>query len=502
MTDEPTQATAETTEETEDLITMQEAIVLLKTTRTTFYRWLRSGKIKGMKAGRQWRFYREDVERFLKGESPRIGLTADVGPFLAELSERLERSGASALETLPDASPVERAAGMMIRLATAVGASDVHLAPFEGDGVLRYRIDGLLTEIAKVDARLVAALVEQWKVLAGCDINERERMQEGRIVLEAEAQSDFGLERPIDLRVTILPSLRGEALAARVLDSTAICLDLDHHGYDPYNLERLNRALRNPWGVVVCTGPTGSGKTTALYGCFEKLNQTARMLFSVEDPIELSIDGAVQIQVNSASGVTFSRAMKGVMRSDPDVILVGEVRDSETLVAIQRAALTGHLVLTSLHTKDAVSALLRMVDVGADAFAVSESTRLILAQRLTRKLCPDCSVAAEPSDDHLANARDVVTLGGLDWSALPHRYRQPVGCDRCSQTGFRGRTVVAEVLEVTPEIGRSLARGESAEKILEVAVRQGMVPMAAHGFRLAAEGVTSIPEISRVMGLT
>ena len=483
----------------DELIDMNQAIALLKTSRPTFYRWLRSGKVKGMKVGRQWRFYRQDIERFLKGEEPRIDLPADMAPLIARLRQRLEEVGGE--DASPrDASDEVRAVDLMIALSTAMRATDIHIAPHSkelaGDNVavLRYRVDGVLHPVADIDKRLLPAIVARWKALAACNVHERMRPQDGRILVNAEG-------RQLDLRVCFLPACLGESVTVRVLDPDVIRLTLDHIHYPPKGKEKLLRWLGAPWGTIVVTGPTGSGKTTALYACVNEVAKPELKVMSVENPVEYLLPWVVQVQVRSDTGLTFGSALRSILRSDPDVVLVGEMRDRETLIIAQQIAITGHLVLTTLHADEAARALKRMVEMGGEPFVVGDATKLIVAQRLVRLLCPDCSEPYTPAAEALGRAAELARVGGLDWSALPENFRSPVGCPKCRKTGFRSRNVIAEVLEISPEIGEALRSGASVDELRAVAIREGMVTMAADGIRQAAEGTTTLDEVLRVTAL-
>jgi len=487
-------------EQPSGLLDMAQAIGLLKTSRPTFYRWLREGKIKGMKVGRQWRFYREDVERFLRGLEPRIDLPADLEPLLRTLRERVEALGARDVAP-PDASDVARAVSLMIRLGVAMQSSDIHLEPHRKQGaegsvaVLRYRVDGALHTVAEFDIRLLPAIDERWKTMAACDVHEKVRPQDGRIEVRL---ADTG--KLVDLRVSFLWATLGPSLTVRVLDPVVVrLLDLDHLGYAPRDRERLLRALGAPWGTIVVTGPTGHGKTTVLYACLNHLASPERKLMSIEDPVEFLLPGVVQVPVREREGVTFAVALRSFLRSAPNVIMVGEVRDHETLQIVHQAALTGHLVLTTLHADEAARALKRMVEMGSDPFVVADSTKLIIGQRLIRRLCSACRVEAQPHGSALEMAAELASAGGLDWASLPKGFCAPSGCPACHQTGFRGREVIAEALEVTPEIGAALRRGASVEELRTLAVSQGMTTMAADGIRRAAEGATSLEEVLRVL---
>jgi excisionase family DNA binding protein len=488
----------------DDLLDMEQAIALLKTTRPTFYRWLRSGKIKGMKVGRQWRFYREEIDRFLKGEEPQIELTADIRPFLKSLEDRLAELGTRDL-TPAEAGTIVRAVNAMIRLGIAMGASDIHLAPHMGEesgegarAFLRYRVDGVLHAFTEVDVRLLPALVDRWKVMSTCDRNEKVRPQDGRILIDLT-----GEDRGVEIRVSVLPTGLGESLTARILDPGAGVkyLSLDRIHFPSLVREKYERWLHAPYGVIVVTGPTGCGKTTTLYAGLKSIADPGIKIITIEDPVEYYLPWMVQTQVRPQHNVGFLSNLRAALRSDPDVVFVGEIRDPETLISAQQVALTGHLVLTALHAPEAVKALVRMVKVGKDPNMLAESVKLVLAQRLFRTLCPDCGVVSAPATALVRRAEEEARAGGLDWDSIPKRFRGAKGCPRCAHTGYRGRDVIAEALEVTPEIAGALRHESTIDELLAIAVGQGMVTLAADGVRRACLGETTLDEVMRVLGL-
>ena len=489
-----------------DIISMEEAILLLKTTRPTFYRWLRSGKIKGMKVGRQWRFYRDAIERFLKGEEPRIALPADITPLLDDLKEYARKNGLK--HTLdPDTTEVEQAVSLMINNGVLNRSSDIHLSPNLGDDFkevrasLRYRVDGVLHEAATFDVRLLPGIIEQWKRMAGLDVTEKLKPQDGRILKDVLDPGGDKSEKMVDVRVCTIPTGLGEALTARILDSSALVLDLDKINLTPESREKLIKHIESPWGLILITGPTGSGKTTILYCCMNHLTGPGLKAVSIEDPIEFYLPWVNQIMVNPSHGVTFASAMKALFRSDPDLIMIGEIRDKDTLNYGLQAALTGHMVMTQLHVDEAARALKRMVDIGADPFVISDATRLVMSQRLVRKLCPECSVKDKLSKTNLEWAKETMNAGGIKWSSMKKKdWRKPKGCETCGGIGFKGREIVSEMLEVTPEIGKALRDNASIEELREIAVGQGMITIAADAVRRAANGETTLTEAMRVVG--
>jgi general secretion pathway protein E len=293
----------------------------------------------------------------------------------------------------------------------------------------------------------------------------------------------------------------GEAATLRLLDSSAVMLTLDRIDYAPHDRERLLKCIRAPWGLVLVTGPTGCGKTTVLYSCLNELAGPGVKTMSLEDPVEYLLPWITQIPIKPGAGLTFESGARAILRSDPDVIMIGEIRNRETLSICQQAALTGHLVMSTLHTDEAVGALKRMVDIGSEPFVVAESTRLVVGQRLVRKLCPHCSRPEKPSDEALRRAAEMARAGGLGWETLERDFREPVGCPQCGRSGFRGRTVITEMLEMSPEISRALRAGAGDDELRSVAVSQGMTTMAADGIRRAAAGQLSLSEVLRVLGL-
>lgn len=486
----------------ETLVDMAEAVRLLKTTRPTFYRWVRAGRIPGHKVGRQWRFQKADIERFLKGEEPRVDLRADIAPLVAVLRAR----AAAAWEPSPKdgEGDVDYVIRLMVAAAVASRASDVHMdalldtAAGGPQGSLRFRIDGALQSIAVFDIRLLPPLVAAAKRLAGCDVHERIRPQDGRMIMDVPEAAGQAA-RKIDLRVSFLPATLGEGVTMRLLDRSSVFVDLDRIDYSAADRLRIERALALPWGLVIVSGPTGSGKTTTLYSMLARVATPDAKVIAIEEPVEFLLPGISQVQVQTSAGLTFTRAMRSALRSDPDVIMLGEIRDAETLMVACEAAITGHLVLTTLHTDGAAEGLRRLVDIGLDAFLVGDAVKLVMAQRLVRRLCPECSRPDEPEAAMIEFARRACETGGLDWASLDKEWRRQVGCGRCGGTGYRGRTVISETLEMCPELVRALRDGAGAAEVRGLAVRRGMTTMRADGVRLAAAGKTTLAEVMRVV---
>jgi len=489
-----------------ELVDMPEAIRYLKTTRPTFYRWLRSGKLKGMKVGRQWRFYRQELDRFLKGQEPQIELTADITPLLDQLQDRLQALGhAGGDEPVAADQRVIVAATRIIHLAHWSRASDIHIMPLRqtaATGItceahVELRIDGVLQPVAVFDPRLLPPLMESFKRMAGVDLHEKARAQDGRIQVSIAVDGPGKPSHLLDLRACFLPSALGETVTLRILDEASIQIELDRINLAPDQQERLRRALKLRHGMLLFTGPTGSGKTTVLYACMKELAKAPLKIVSVEDPVEYILERIVQVPVNEHAGMTFPVVLGAIQRTAPNVIMVGEVRDGDTAALMTEAALTGRLVLSSLHTNDAVSALQRLLDIGLEPFLLADSVRFIMAQRLVRRVCPQCSRESEPGAEDLAKAAGIARRGGLDWGLLEKKFRTPVGCPTCAMTGYSGRTIIAETLEVTPELAQALRQGGKAEELRRLAIEQGMVTLAADGIRRYANGETTLQEVLR-----
>jgi len=499
MTNENVKNSAQlSSNETDEIISMNDAIEILKTTRSTFYRWLRSGKIKGMKVAHQWRFYRKDIESFLKGQELRIDLPMSIQPLISRLREYADQSG---IKNLPESDDeLTQAINLMIHLAIKMRVSDIHLAPhikergLESIAVLRYRIDGVLHTIADIDVRLLPAIVEKWKSMASCDVHEKEKPQDGRILTEID-------NKQIDLRASFLPTGLGESITVRIFDQHVTQVKLEDIDYAPHDRERLLRAIESPNGMIIISGPTGSGKTTVIYACLNHISSPERKTMTVESPIEYYMPWIVQVPVNLDAGVTFPIALRSILRSDPDVIGIMEIRDLETLEIAQQCALTGHLVISQMHAGEAVRVLNRMVGMGAEPFIIGESTKLIVCHRLVRKLCPFCNEEQNPPADILEKAEKLAFANGLDWNQLQKTFHSPVGCAKCGNTGYRGRNVIAETLEMTPEITIALGQNASIEELQSIAIKQGMTSIAADGLKRASMGMIPLSEVLRVLSL-
>lgn len=383
-----------------------------------------------------------------------------------------------------DDAPVIRLINGVIAEAVRVGASDVHLETFESRLLVRLRVDGVLREALSLNPRMAPLLVSRIKVMARLDIAEKRVPQDGRIALMLGG-------RNLDVRVSTLPSRAGERVVLRVLDRDKAGVDLDTLGMGARERTAFDLALSEPHGVILVTGPTGSGKTTTLYAALSGLNDGKRNILTVEDPVEYAIEGIGQTQVNSRVGMTFAAGLRAILRQDPDVVMVGEIRDSETASIAVQASLTGHLVLSTVHTNDAAGAIVRLRDMGVEPFLLASSVRLILAQRLVRKLCTEC---------RRVDTLDAVTAARLGVAAGSRHYR-PVGCSHCSQTGYLGRQGVYEALRVDDRIRQLIAISAPEEELAEAAFGANRSELLADSVRkLVLEGVTSVDEAVRVTG--
>jgi type IV pilus assembly protein PilB len=401
----------------------------------------------------------------------------------AEESTSLSSDG---LDSLNEDAPVVRYVNSLLERAITSRASDIHLEPSEHDLKIRLRIDGVLHEVDAVPRGIQGALISRLKILSGLDITERRVPQNGRITKDMNGRS-------IDLRAATLPTVWGENVVLRVLDTGGIDLELRKLGFTEYNYERFSLSFTKPHGMVLVTGPTGSGKSTTLYATLGEIAKPEVNVITVEDPVEYRMDGINQVQVNVKAGLTFAAILPAILRSDPDVVLIGEIRDRPTAQLAVEAALTGHLVLSTLHTNDAPSAVTRLVEMGVEPFLVGSSLDGVLAQRLSRRLCEWCKEAYEPTERELEGAQWPYEDFGR-----PDKFWKAIGCRSCSQTGYRGRLAVNEVMPVTEEIERLAVQHAPASEIKKVAIAEGMVTLRHDGLRKTADGMTSLEEVLRV----
>jgi type IV pilus assembly protein PilB len=436
----------------------------------------------------------------------------DIKPFMAEQQQlmraidriwnvestdeavlKLEQEHAADLEeqvfgaTSAEDAPVIQFVNQIITRAVSERASDIHFDPMQRELKIRFRIDGVLHEVMTVPRSAAASLISRVKIMAEINIAERRVPQDGRMSLSIQ-------EKTISLRVVTLPTAYGEAAIIRVLEETTGIFDLAELGFRPDALRAFEAAVRRPWGAILATGPTGSGKTTTLYAALDALNEPSRNLITVEDPIEYRLQGIKQLQVNRKAGLTFANALRSILRADPDVVFVGEIRDVETARIATEAALTGHLVLSTLHTNDAASTPHRLIDMGVEPYLLTSAINCIVAQRLARRLCEKCKEAQKVTADELAEP------GVKDIIERNTKLYRPVGCRVCSNTGYYGRVAITEVMTVTDDIGHLIATSRPPREIHDAAVADGMIPLRRDGLHKVVAGETSLAELLRAVG--
>jgi type IV pilus assembly protein PilB len=416
-------------------------------------------------------------------EMPSLGDAGDV-----EVLEEFEEISAEALAKQGEEAPVIKLVNVILMSAIQKGASDIHIEPYEKELRVRYRIDGILYNIMQPPMKFRDAITSRIKIMSKLDIAEKRLPQDGRIKIRFQ---DGGEMRDIDFRVSCLPTLFGEKIVLRLLDKTKLMLDMTKLGFEKESLTKFEVAIEKPWGMVLVTGPTGSGKTNTLYSSIARINTPTTNIMTAEDPVEFNLMGVNQVQVRENIGLNFAAALRSFLRQDPNIILVGEIRDFETAEIAVKAALTGHLVLSTLHTNDAPSTVNRLMNMGIEPFLVASSLNLICAQRLVRRICKNCT---EPDPTQAAalmqagfNAEDAKTV-------VPNKGK---GCEKCNNTGYKGRVGLYEVMEVTEEIRELILVGASALELRRKAVDEGMITLRSSGLRKVKEGVTTIEEIVR-----
>ena len=406
---------------------------------------------------------------------------------LAAAVQAMEKSTAldlTSVEALADSAPVRKLLNMVLLLAIREHASDLHFEPFENEFKIRIRSDGVLYEMVPPPRHLAFAITTRVKVMADLNIAERRLPQDGRIRLTVGGH-------PVDLRVSVLPTMFGESVVMRILDRSVVMLDLEAVGMPDGILGSFREIIRKPNGIVLVTGPTGSGKTTTLYGALNELNVIEDKLITTEDPVEYDIDGIVQMPIDASIGNTFAQCLRSILRQDPDKILVGEIRDLETAEIAVQASLTGHMVFSTLHTNDAPATVTRLRDMGVPPFLLTATLEAILAQRLVRKICKECREPTSPSTELLAQ---------LDLTAdevLNQKFYRGRGCAACNNTGFKGRTGLYEYLPMNDQLRDLINHGASTQQIRDLALQTGMVPLRASGLEKVFSGITTIEEIVR-----
>ncbi len=399
-------------------------------------------------------------------------------------AEAAAKALASEAEDLTNAAPVVKLLNYIILQAVKDKASDIHLEPFEHDFKVRYRVDGVLYELEPPPPHLAVALISRVKVKSGLDIAETRLPQDGRIDMTIAGRS-------IDLRVSTLPTMFGESCVMRILDRTVVSLDLSQVGLRQDELATFRGFLQRPHGIILVTGPTGSGKTTTLYSALNEANDIAVKIITTEDPVEYDLAGIVQVQINEEIGVTYSRCLRSILRQDPDMILVGEIRDRETAGIAIEAALTGHVVFSTVHTNDAPLAVTRMIDVGVEPFLLAATLEAIVAQRLVRRVCTNCKVMYDPSDEVL------MELSLKPQDVVGKQFAYGKGCEVCHFTGMRGRTAIFEILEMSDRLREMILDGAATDAIRSAAREQGMRSLRDAGLLAIFDGVTTVEEVLR-----
>jgi type IV pilus assembly protein PilB len=432
---------------------------------------------------------RQALEQFY--EVQKVTLASALSEAEAEVApqpgESVESANPLDLRASADQAPVVRLVNMILLDAIARGASDIHLEPSERFLQVRFRTDGVLHDIMTAAKRVEPAIVSRVKIMASLDIAERRLPQDGRIRFRDAS-------REIDFRVSVIPALYGESIVLRILDKSTLKLDLTQLGFDPWSLAEFQKAIRNPHGMILVTGPTGSGKTTTLYSALQTVNSPDIHILTLEDPVEYNIPRVNQVQVNEEIGFGFASALRSFLRHDPDVILVGEMRDLDTAQIANRAALTGHLVLSTLHTNDAPSTVTRLIDMGIPPFLLASSLRLVVAQRLARKICEACRELYEVDES------DLVVHGLTPQGRGRLMLARGRGCHVCSFIGLKGRMALYEVMPVTREICELIGRGAGSAEIKKVAADLGMLTLRTAGLSKVLEGFTTVEEVLRVTG--
>jgi type IV pilus assembly protein PilB len=406
------------------------------------------------------------------------------GDFNVELVETSDDSDLSSLELAAEQAPVVKLVNLILMDAIRKHASDIHIEPYEKLLRVRFRIDGVLYEIMRPPLQLRNAIISRLKIMSHLDIAERRLPQDGRIKLRIGT-------RDIDFRVSVLPTLFGEKVVLRLLDKSSLQLDLTKLGFEESQLKYLQEAIYSPYGMLLVTGPTGSGKTTTLYSALSDLNKISHNISTCEDPVEYNLPGINQVQIHEAIGLSFAAALRAFLRQDPDIIMVGEVRDFETAEVAIKAALTGHLVLSTLHTNDAPSTINRLLNMGVEPFLVSSAVNLILAQRLVRRICSECSSQADVPGEALLD------LGVAAEDLGTFQCFQGKGCQACNNTGYRGRIAIYEVMPMNEEIRELALVSASATEIKREAMRLGMLTLRRSAINKLKEGVTTVEEVIR-----
>ena len=417
------------------------------------------------------------IEKYIS----KLALNESIKDVVAEIRKELSSSASQGQST--ESSGILKLIEIILKTSIQSRASDIHIEPTETNCIVRSRIDGMLSETFIFDKDIYPPMVSRMKLLSNMDIAERRRPQDGRFSAQI-------LDKEYDFRISTLPILNGESIVLRILDKSKVIINLEDLGMHPDNFAKFKKSMKAPYGIILVTGPTGSGKTTTLYGALNDIKSIKTKIITVEDPVEYQLNMIQQVHVNEKSGLTFVSALRSILRQDPDVIMIGEIRDQETLRIAIQAALTGHLVFSTLHTNDAISALPRMIDMGIEPYLVSGALVCIEAQRLIRKLCPHCKQKITLSQKAFNEVKKFITES--------YQFYKSVGCPQCSQTGYLGREMISEILHISDHIASLVANGASKEELKSVAYEEGFIDMFHDGVMRAANGVTTLEEVYRV----
>ncbi|MCL5986977.1 MAG: Flp pilus assembly complex ATPase component TadA [Actinobacteria bacterium] len=419
-------------------------------------------------------YYRFDSEAKQVVESAAIGIEGEDELKIEDIREAV------------DQAPIVKLVNMLVTQAVSDRASDIHVEPHEKDVRIRFRIDGVLHEVMRPPKRIQAGLISRLKIISEMNIAERRIPQDGRASFIISGKK-------IDIRVASLPTIWGEKIVLRILEKGSIIQQLNELGFESDVLVRYESSYMKPYGTILVTGPTGSGKSTTLYATLNILNNADKNIITVEDPVEYQLPGINQIQTNVKAGLTFASGLRSILRSDPDIVMIGEIRDLETAKIAIESALTGHLVLSTIHTNDAPSATTRLIDMGVEPFLVSSAIDCVLAQRLVRKLCPKCKRSYNPTEESLKANRFPPEM------ISNYTFYGAVGCGECNDTGYRGRLALFEVMPITEEVRRLIVERRTSDDIKRIAIEQGMITLRNDGLRKVINGITSIEEVMRVV---
>ena len=403
--------------------------------------------------------------------------------YQLEHADELREEEESASSAEVDNAPIVKIVRTMLEQAIRQGASDIHIEPLERNLRIRYRIDGALREVMDYNTTLLPAMVARVKIMSGLDISEKRKPQDGRLTLQVD-------NREYDVRVSVLPTVFGEKTVMRLTAKDGLSREKKYLGLTPEDEERLDGILKNPHGIILVTGPTGSGKSTTCYTVLSELNREEVNIITVEDPVEANVDGVNQVQVNVKADLTFANAMRSILRQDPDIIMIGEIRDGETAGIAVKASITGHLVISTLHTNSTAASITRLIDMGVEPYLIGDSVVGIIAQRLVRKLCPKCRKAREATDQE----KKLLMVP----ASMPQTVYEPVGCEDCGGIGYRGRTAIYEIMPVTAKLRNRIHDKVTADELQKIAVSEGMSTLRMAAAKKVKEGITSCAEMIKV----